>query len=281
MSTHDAIYDMSRTLRTLLQKRISLNGVEVPVTVDSPLRTNYPEPRLNLFLYQILQDEFRRNSQRVEVAGGGPDAVQFIGEPLALKLYYLVTAFAPANPQHSGGLDEHRILGKAMQVFHDNQAILATALQGSLRPEVARLRARPIQLVLLNQEVEHLKHIWGDNNVPLRASVAYEASIVFLERAEDPRKVKRVKTRHIQTVLVPYLGDVEPRQVEVGAKLTVHGANLDTPLLRVFLGDTEVKPEKVESRHMRLTVPPGLKGPLALRLQIEQYTSATAEVVIL
>lgn len=281
MSNTNVLHDMSLTLRLLLMSRIKLNGQPVAVTVDSPLKPNQPEPRVNLFLYQVLQDEFRRNTHRVNIGGTAKeDPAEYIHDPLALKLYYLMTAFAAT------GLDEHTLLGEAMQVFHEYQRLPikieqgqppvdVPILQGSLYPDNPRVRAQPLQLVLLNLEVEAIKHIWGETNVPMRTSVAYEAAIVFLERSDDPKHVERVKDdeRHIVVTAVPYIQAVEPQEAPVGATVTIYGANLDVKHLRVWFGETAVAATAAHPRWLRFVVPASKTGPTSVKLQIAQFAT--------
>ena len=134
MSDANVIHDISATLRALLDERFKASGASgtggaaVTVTVDSPHRGTHDELRVNLYLYNIVQDEGRRN------IGGGwvpltrtASSQTFAAEPLALRLYYLVTAFAV------DGLTEHNLLGQAMQELYKNRRIPHDALKGTLK----------------------------------------------------------------------------------------------------------------------------------------------------
>src|SRR5215472_6667970 len=117
MSDASVIKDVSDTLRSILDSHLNPPGTatKVTVTVDNPQRSSGEDLRVNLYLYHILQDEGRRNvGPRMETARTD-DRVTYIPEPLALKLYYMVTAFAP-----DGGT-EHRLIGEAMQAFLANR----------------------------------------------------------------------------------------------------------------------------------------------------------------
>lgn len=191
MSTADVIHDVSQLLRDLLRKvGAEMNPpLSVNVTIDSPHRGNLPVPRLNLFLFNVGVDEERRNTGWVPLGYTPgepkiyrPDPQAFVPEPLALKLRYLVTAFA------DDGLTEHRLLGHAMQVLYEHQRIPAAELPSKSE----RVRAEYVDLVLLGLNVDEMQKIWGQSTEFLRASVAYEVDGLYLE-ASGVRQVPLVK----------------------------------------------------------------------------------------
>src|SRR5262245_19690227 len=146
MSDPIVIRDMSFTLQTLLRDRLNRAdaglGSTVTVTVDSPHRGKQEEFRVNLFLYNIVQDEHRRNAGGWVGIERGAQFQKFVREPLALRLFYLVTAFA------DDGLTEHHLLGESMQTLYINRRIPTEKLQGSLK--TGRVLAERVEVNLLN-----------------------------------------------------------------------------------------------------------------------------------
>lgn len=102
--------------------------------MDSPHKEKAELPRVNLFLYQILPDAARRNALRIPIGKPVNARQPFAPEPLALNFRYLLTAFA-----EDGLSEHHRLLGEAMQVFHEHPYIeddhlFGTLLDSDIRP---------------------------------------------------------------------------------------------------------------------------------------------------
>lgn len=282
MSDASVIRDVSATLRALLEARFNGSGIPgsgslgapVTVTVDSPQRPSNDELRVNLFLYHILQDEGRRNSGGWVALARTENSQAFAKEPLALKLYYVVTAFA------SDGLTEHRLLGEAMQVLNHFRRIPPDRLQGSLK--TSTLRAEPMEIVLLNLEVDMLHKIWGNLSEPLRASAAYEVSAVFLDALDPDKDVPLVKEVHGDIVAVPWLATIQPESAAPGATVRIFGANLHVPnpaekeMAQIYFGSVraQVLASALSGGAMTVKVPELLKqGTVEVTARLGEYIS--------
>jgi hypothetical protein len=158
----NVIGDVTQTLSDLL--------TELDVTLDSPASLQGPAnddsfARLNLYLYQVLEDEFSKNR---------PWPTRNSGElsypPLALDLFYLLTPYA------SDALSAHQVLSHAMKVLHENSIIRGDQLAESLRLTVDQL-----SIVLCPMQLEELTRIWNSLQTPYRLSVVYEVRVVLLE----------------------------------------------------------------------------------------------------
>lgn len=278
MSDPVVIREMSLTLQTLLKERLNRDGTglgsTVEVTVDSPHRGKQEEFRVNLFLYNLVQDEGRRN------AGGwigferGAQFQKFAREPLALRLFYLVTALA------GDGLTEHHLLGEAMQALYINRRIPTEKLQGSLK--TGRVRAEHVEVNLLNLDIDTLQKIWGSQHEPPRTSVAYQVDTVFLDSSEADAEVQLVQERIVEVLAFPSPTAVAPEAAPVGAVVRLYGAGLMVPqprtgrnLVRAWFGDAEAELLPGGSAGaVSLRVPATLKpGPAAIKLQLDRYTS--------
>lgn len=294
MSDAGVIRDVSNTLKSILDSRLNTNGgasrfgsagTSVTVTIDSPHRGNHEDLRINLFLYQILQDESRRNSGGWVPLERTDTSQRFAPEPLALRLYYLMTAFA------GDGLTEHHLLGAAIQSLYANRRIPEELLRGSLKE--SRVRAEHVQLVLLNSDVDMLQKIWGSQTEPLRTSVAYEVEVVFIDADEANAEVKLVEERVLDVVPVPYLAGIAPEAAVPGAVVRVYGANLllDTPtgaqsLLKIWIGgvEAEILPERRSGGAVSVRVPESKQlkpGPVQVRAQLDKYFSRSVPFEIL
>jgi len=292
MSDANVITDVSETLRSILDAHLNPApgaapgvGAPVTVTVDSPQRSAGEDLRVNLYLYHILQDETRRNPGPIRQTAPRVDPAIFVPEPLPLKLYYMVTAFAP------DGRTEHRLIGETIQALYTNRILDATVLKGGLA--TSPIKADKIQLVLLNQDLETLHRIWGNFQEALRPSATYEVEGIYLDaRADDQQvSVKLVQERAIDFVAVPFLSDVSPAAARPGDTVRLFGANLDlrspdgtVGLVRILFNGTPVTPLAAgrTSRALSIVVPPNTPpGPVALQVQIGEFVSRTITFEVL
>ena len=120
---------------------------------------------MNLFLYRVAENAFGKNPERQTI---GPDALEY--PPLWLNLFFMLTPFADDK------LDELRVFGEAMRVFHDNSIVMADALKGSLENTTEELRVDFCAFTL-----EQLAQIWNALDKPYRLSVCYEVRTVFID----------------------------------------------------------------------------------------------------
>jgi hypothetical protein len=309
MSDANVITDVSETLRSILDAHLNpgvpadlggLPGVGVPVTVtvDNPQRSAGEDLRVNLYLYHILQDESRRNlGPRLMTAPTfGPPApgapatghASFVDEPLALKLYYMVTAFA------ADGRTEHRLIGEAIQAFYMNRTLGAAVLKGNLA--TSAIRADQIQLVMLNQDLETLHRIWGNFQEALRPSATYEVEGIYLDASPSNLQtdVQLVQQRMAEVVAVPFLSDVAPAMARPGDTVRLYGANLDlrspdgsVALVTILVNGAPVAPVapvggQRSNRAISIVVPTTTSaGPAALQVQIGDFVSQTIVLQIL
>lgn len=312
MSDASVIKDVSDTLRSILDNHLNPTGpaaagnapgvgAPVMVTVDNPQRSAAGDDlRVNLYLYHILQDESRRNAgPRVPVPPfpvppppsplppGPPPTTTFIAEPLPLKLYYMVTAFAP------DGSTEHRLIGEAIQALYANRILTPAVLQGNLK--TSNIKASQIQLVMLNQDLETLHRIWGNFQEALRPSATYEVEGIYLDAFPDlpaDQKIrKNVQQQAIDVVAIPYLVDVAPHTARRGDTVRLYGANLDlrspdnkVSLVQILLNGAPITPlaDKRTNRALSIKLPADTPaGPATLQIQIGEFVSRTVALEVL
>jgi hypothetical protein len=133
-------------------------------------RTN----QLNLFLYSIQPNAAMRN---MELDGGGAGQASL---PLALNLYYLVTAYGEGDDD----LKAHRLLGRAMALLHQN-GILATAdikaalVNNDLYQQIERIRITPQPI-----GYEEMSKMWTMFQAAYAITVAYEATVVLIQNPQ-------------------------------------------------------------------------------------------------
>lgn len=133
---------------------------------------------LGLHLYDI------RESAEIREAGMISAGLETQNFPSAyLSLYYMITAYSGSDVKFRS-LQEQRILGKAMQVFHDNPIIPAHEIGQNLA-------GLDLRIQFLDLSMEEKLQIWG-NGSSYQTSLFYRVSPVELESSKT-RRVSRVK----------------------------------------------------------------------------------------
>ena len=170
----NTIGDVTQTLVNLLQ------GLDV--TLDSP--ASLPKAstggesfkKLNLYLYQVTENEFAKNRPRPTGVDGAQEY-----PPLALNLHYLLTPYA------SDAISAHQILTHAMHSLYVNPILAEDSLSESLRLSVAQLTIN-----LCQTSLEELTRIWNALQTPYRLSVSYEVRVVLIESmlSTQPSRVR-------------------------------------------------------------------------------------------
>lgn len=168
------IGDVTQTLKDLL------TGLDVTLESPATLPTGGEADfrKLNLFLYQVLENAFAKNQAWTSVSS----AVQEY-PPLTINLYYMLTPYAKDT------ISAHQVLSHAMSILHDKSLIEGPELGGALSIAVEQLA-----IVLCPTTLEDLTRIWNALQSPYRLSVCYEVRIAIL-RSEIRRDVSRVSTK--------------------------------------------------------------------------------------
>jgi len=181
MSDFTVLGDVGETLKKLLEDDPWTGISPKPeITFKSPkeIKDDGGSPnKVSLFLYQILENPHLRNEEPQRI-----DDAHLRFPPIVLDLFYLVTPYSDDKTQ------EKFILGKVMQIFHDNMILSGSILQGSLSgtDEELRLISHPISL-------DDLTKIWSAFQ-----EVAYRLSVSYLV---TPVKIDSILQSGIQRVL--------------------------------------------------------------------------------
>lgn len=186
MATDAAIADVGETLIETLRDRIDfLDRDEIALASPSTVGDG-EQLRLTLYLYRVTENADLKNSPR-SVTGN-----QLEDPPLALDLHYLLTA----HPATSGDdetartIEQHSVLGRAMQVLQNEAVLRGSDLSGSLvdEGEDVRISMNPTA----SESFDQLMSMWSTfQEQPYQPSVSYLISPVFIE-ATKARPVRRV-----------------------------------------------------------------------------------------
>jgi len=255
MSDSLAISAVTTTLRNLLDQglKAEISGMTVTTRPLDRARDGVNGNQVNLFLYHTLPDAAWRNRDipwRIKPGETGYP-------PLALSLYYLITAYygetddnVDTTTEPNRILGSHRLLGKAMSILHDHPLLDTEAINSVLPPEdLQRHPYDQVEKVRINPQplsLDEMSKLWSGFQTEYRLSAAYEASVVLIESARPQRTPLPVLSRgdedrgvFTQAAVSPSLREVRPPErkpvAELGDTLEVFGDNLEGEGLTVQL----------------------------------------------
>ena len=125
-------------------------------------------PQLSLFLYHVEPNNAVESMfwapQGLSSGAGPGQPVRFL--PLALNLYYLMSAFAKDNYHW-----EQQAMSVAMRIFHANPVMRGPANSPPWE----------LSLTMENRPYNEMSDLWQATTVPMRLSVVYRAAVVLID----------------------------------------------------------------------------------------------------
>ncbi|MGH8563237.1 MAG: DUF4255 domain-containing protein [Gammaproteobacteria bacterium] len=182
------LYKVTKTLTDLLTQNItqnidpSLTGL-LSVTAIPPDKVENPSNTLSLHLYHVAEDPHYKN-----VLGRGNDVPNVARAPMALSLFYILTAHHETDSTFDAETQQ-KLMGYALKTFHDFPVITdQTKIDGSLILD-ADLRGRDntLQTIMRTISPEDALAFWNsEQQKNARLSAYYEVRVVMLE-PEKPK----------------------------------------------------------------------------------------------
>lgn len=184
--SHLAVGEVSETLRHALWLGLRADLVtrqlvtsEQNIVLANPGQVTLPQGvvrQLSLWLYQVLPNEHLRNQPLVRRGTGGPppDDDQQFYPPLSLDLFYLLTPSIQDAGGASDQLADQRVLGRVMQVLHDQSIIAMPNRQ-------APAAAHELHVSLAPRTIDEIAQVWEAMQQPYRLSVCYQVRAVQIE----------------------------------------------------------------------------------------------------
>ncbi|OXM85051.1 DUF4255 domain-containing protein [Paenibacillus rigui] len=178
MGDYTVIADVSASLVKLLRDQMTPDPIPQPELIGLASPVDKGDLYLSLFLYSIRESGDNRRNQMVS---RGVGELQY--PPMAVELGYLLTVQSPAELQ-SRALDEHRILGRAMQVLYDH-----SILRGSMTVGTLAERDEEVRIVLDNAPGTSMLQMWNFADTPYRLTLSYTVGPVSI----DSTRIKTTK----------------------------------------------------------------------------------------
>lgn len=185
MSNSRAIAAVTATIRSLIERGFDpakdpaadpdVSGTSVTMQPPDEARSANPPPdrQLNLYLYQVLPNAAYRNGDVPRQLRPGETGQS----PLALNLYYLLTAYAVDDQQPVS----HRILGRAMAILNDHPLLGRREIEAAFPDSGLSEQFERVRLSLQPLVLEDIFKLWSGFQTHYRLSAAYEATVVLIE----------------------------------------------------------------------------------------------------
>jgi hypothetical protein len=242
MSNSRAIAAVTATLRSLIERGFDpakdpnadplVQGTAVTMQPPDEARgANPPERQLNLYLYQVMPNAAYRNADMPRQVRPGETGQP----PLALNLYYLLTAYAIDDQQPVS----HRILGRAMAVLNDHPLLGRREIETAFPNSGLSDQFERIRLSLQPLALEDIFKLWSGFQTHYRLSAAYEATVVLIDSTRPGSAPMPVLQRgpddqgntSTAGVSLPIIKSIRlPRSqssVSLGDELVIAGQNLE------------------------------------------------------
>lgn len=198
MSNSLAIAAATATLQAIVGQGVrtesDLNDTTVTtLSPDKARDSNNSANQINLFLYQILPNAAWRNRDMPRQVMPGETGIP----PLALDLYYLMTAYGRNNDITQPF--SHQLLGRAMSVLYDHALLgpeeIRAAIAASMPNSDLDRQLERVRITLQPLSLEEISKLWTGFQSQYRLSVAYAVSVALLESTRPVKTPVPVLTR--------------------------------------------------------------------------------------
>ncbi len=276
MSNYLAIATVTAGLVQLLNKSVGsdVNGAIVTSVRPNANGNDLPITGVNLYLYQVMPNSHWRNEDLPTRRANG----QVVQRPrLALDLHYLFSFYGDDSEWQP-----QRVLGSTLRTLHTQPQLTRHEIDDAIKDPLLAAsnladETELVKLTPLSLTLDELSKLWSVFfQLPYVLSVAYQATVVFIESEETPRLSLPVRQRNLY--VMPFRQPlIETAAAEggvnapllVGGTLVIRGQNLRGDVTQVRLGENVVTPTAVTSTEIRLTLadPPFLPGDLHAGIQ--------------
>ena len=265
------ILDLSIVTDQLVDQLTTFAGSFAPLSVD-PFTLKFTglapdaarldteaDCRVSVYLFHVAADKFYRSTYPT---GGSPQRIP--EQPLALTLYYLVTAYSAKSHNN-----EQRAMSAVLKCFHEGPIKKLNTV------------SEEFTLTLEAQSVDELSRLWQSIASPMRLSAVYRVSVIFIA---PPERKTPEPVRHAVKFDPPYdikpldpvpgppvLGATADTSGLVALTLTTHDftAGVTTAMLRALpLLETAPATYPLAARHFRVV------NDMNLQLRVPLFTPA-------
>lgn len=285
MSNFLAIATVTETLRQMLNTPIGKVVAGATATAINPTGSaaDLPHPGVNIYLYQVTPNIAWRND---DLPSRREDGTLIQRPRAALDLHYLLTFYGDDKQ-----LEQQRLLGSVVRILHSHPLITKKQIKDAISAENVEFlstsnlheEAEQVKFAPIHLSLEELSKLWSVFfQTSYNLSIAYRASVVFVEGKECPQEALPVREHDLYVVPFhhPFIKQIGSQIAEeqpiilnqpilAGQRLVIQGKDLQgDPILQdltlVRMGDIEVKPEEISPTQiiLPLSSPPFPEGSL-------------------
>ena len=184
MSDYRVFEDLGETMKQILDEHLQILGSPVNIVFDSPAdieMQNDSSHTLSLFLFKVETNPHMNNREKQNI-----DHKKLQYPPITLDLFYLLTPFAEIRS------DEHAILGRVIQTFHDHAILKGGSIKGGLEGT-----GREFRLTLFSLPFEEMFHLWQSfTEKSFRLSICYKVTPVEIDSSREEEARRVLEKRH-------------------------------------------------------------------------------------
>jgi hypothetical protein len=277
MSNFRAVATVTATLQRILQAAVQTDVTGATVTTVRPAEgasTNLPDIGVNIFLYQVSPNPNWRNADLPTRRADGELAQR---PQAAIDLHYLFSFYGDDL-----ALEPQRLLGSTTAFIHSQPLLTRAQIEAAIAANSFLANsdlAEQIDLVRfvpLNLSLEELSRLWSVFlQVHYVLSVAYQASVVLIERQVTPRPALPTRAFNLAAIPLrqPYITRVlaqagEGMPILPGSAVFIEGLDLRADVTRVEIDGAEVAASEVRANRVALTLPATLAaGPHTVQVR--------------
>lgn len=175
-------YQMIENIGNLLVELLCREMVPEVIMHDSSIGLCSPDDhgdfKLGIYLYDICENEDIRASGMINAG-----TKKQLYPPVYLSLCYMITAYSDSDIKFRAQ-EEHKILGRVVQVLRDNSVLPKEILGGGA--------SMPAQIQIQSMQQYEKMHMWNFSGEPYRLSLFYRIQPVEISSAKT-REIVRVR----------------------------------------------------------------------------------------
>jgi hypothetical protein len=173
--------DLDETIRRLLMAEMPVKNGEVEISFDQPKRewsARQSKPTLNLFLYDIRENNILRQHQWERLPGNGNDGKAHLKRmPFRVDCTYMITTWV------SVPADDHRLLARCLMALLRFPILPEDRLVGSIRNPPFDIQAR----LASHDKLTNPAEVWASLDNEMRPGISYVVTLAL-----DPWKEEEV-----------------------------------------------------------------------------------------
>ena len=181
MPGYSIISDIGNGIIKLLKSHLVPDIIRNPDSIGLCGPDSRGDLSLGVYLYDVKESEEAAGDTGMKTVGRNTQKYP----STYLSLFYMITAYSSSDIKFRAA-EEHRILGKTVQIFSDH-SVLST----SLYQENGDIPDYPIHIEMMSMDNEEKRKTWNMPNLPYKLSLYYKVYPIEIESMKI-RTVSRV-----------------------------------------------------------------------------------------